>query len=200
MADGTRDTNSVGFLNSLIWTDHGLLGSRSQRLIGLGTEQATTRFMSGLYLTAQTSSITITQCSWIVASSWSVPIRLDDPSCFQLPGGILFNAGAGCPRDEHCWLRQRYVWQRLDVSFLSFLSNERQMSLAALGMSTGRLSQTPVALYIVVFFGGNNRGAENRQGQVHLTWFCRCYDLSAKHCEPLANGAGQWGTEAGEAS
>lgn len=120
MADGMWDTNRFGFPNSLIWTDRGLLDCRSQRLIGLGTELATTRFMSGLYLTPQTSFITITQCSWNVASSWSVPIRPDDPSRFQLPVGILFNAEAGCSRDEHYWLTQRYVWQRLDVSFLFF--------------------------------------------------------------------------------
>lgn len=69
MADGMWDANSVGFPNSLIWTDRGLLGCRSQRLIGLGTELAPTRFTSGLYLTPQTSFITITQRSWYVASS-----------------------------------------------------------------------------------------------------------------------------------
>lgn len=74
------------------------------------------------------------------------------------------------------------------------------MSLAALGVSAGRLSQTPAALCIYIFFGGNNRGAEDRQRQVRLAWFSRCYDLTAEHCEPLANIAGQWGTEAGEAS
>lgn len=49
-------------------------------MIGLGTELATTRFMLGLYLTPQTSFITITQRSSNVASSCSFPIRPDDPS------------------------------------------------------------------------------------------------------------------------
>lgn len=43
MADG-----GVGFPNSLVRRDRGLLGCRSQRLIGLGTELAATRFTSGL--------------------------------------------------------------------------------------------------------------------------------------------------------
>lgn len=64
------------------------------------------------------------------------------------------------------------------------------MSLAALGGSAGRLSQNPAAPGVHIMFGGNNRGAEDRQGQVHLARFRRRYDLTAEHREPLANGAG----------